>query len=91
MQSPTTSTHIDFNTFILSLASSAMMHMGIVPDPSGRQADVNLEMARQTIDMLIMLRGKTQGNLDPTEATMLERVLHDVRVGYLEATKKHAS
>ncbi len=82
---------IDFGTFILSLASSAMMHMGLVPDPAGGQPEMNLEMARQTIDMLVLLRAKTQGNLDQQEATLLERVLHDVRMAYVEQTKKHAS
>lgn len=82
---------IDFGTFILSLASSAMMHMGLVPDPSGRPGDVNLEMARQTIEMLVMLRQKTNGNLDQSEASLLERVLHDVRIAYVEQAKKLAS
>jgi len=82
---------IDFGTFILSLASSAMMHLGLVPDPGGRAPEVNLEMARQTIDMLMMLRQKTTGNLDQAEAGLLERVLHDVRVAYVEQAKKLAS
>jgi len=89
--SPQPSASIDFGTFILSLASSAMMHMGLVPDPSGRAGDVNLEMARQTIEMLVMLRQKTSGNLDQNEASLLERVLHDVRMAYVEQAKKLAS
>lgn len=82
---------IDFGTFILSLASSAMMHLGLVPDPGGGQPEINLELARQTIDMLVMLRTKTHGNLDQQEATLLERILHDVRMAYVEAAKKQAS
>ncbi|MFZ4578230.1 MAG: DUF1844 domain-containing protein [Myxococcota bacterium] len=82
---------IDFSTFILSLASSAMMHMGLVPDPGGRSAEVNLEMAHQTIEMLAMLRQKTAGNLDQQEAALLERVLHDIRMAYVEQNRKMSS
>lgn len=89
--SPSSHSSIDFSTFILSLASSAMMHMGLVPDPDGSPPEVNLEMARQTIDMLVMLRQKTNGNLNQDEATLLERVLHDVRMAYIEIAKKLAS
>lgn len=79
--------HIDFQTFLLSLASSAMVHLGRVPDPAGGAEQVNLPMARQTIDILAMLREKTQGNLDASEAMLLERVLHDLRLAWVEASK----
>lgn len=84
-------TLIDFQTFILSLASSAMVHLGRVPDPTGQAPERNLEMARQTIDILTMLRDKTHGNLDPTEAPLLDRVLHDLRVAWVEETRRRAS
>ena len=86
-----TQPNIDFSTFLLSLASSAMMHMGLVPDPSGQRPEVHLELAKQTIDMLAMLRDKTRGNLTPEEQNLFERVLHDVRVAYVEQMKQQSS
>ncbi len=82
---------IDFQTFALSLASSAMVHLGRVPDPTGQSPEINLGMARQTIAILAMLRDKTHGNLNDTESTILERVLHDLRVACVEETRRRAS
>lgn len=82
---------VDFQTFLLSLASSAMMHLGRVPDPSGVELETNLAMARQTIDILMMLRDKTQGNLDASEALILDRVLHDLRLAWVEESKAKQS
>lgn len=82
---------IDFSTFILSLAGSAMVHLGRVPDPTGQPSQLNLEMARQSIDLLMLVREKTTGNLTPDEASLLERLLHDVRMAFVEEAKKHAS
>ena len=91
MTSSSTPGSIDFSTFILSLAGSAMVHLGRVPDPTGRHGDTNIEMARQSIDMLVMLRTKTHGNLTPDEAALLERLLHDTRVAFLDEARKQAS
>lgn len=82
---------IDFQTFVLSLASSAMVHLGRVPDPTGQDSAVNLEMARQTVDILAMLRDKTHGNLDGSEAAMLDRVLHDLRLAFVEEQRNRQS
>lgn len=82
---------IDFATFILSLTGSAMVNLGAVPDPSGEKQEANLALARQTVDILHMLRDKTHGNLDGREAELLERVLHDLRLAYLEHAKRGGS
>jgi len=87
----TTPHTIDFSTFVLSLTGSAMVHLGAVPDPSGEKHEPNLELARQTVDILTMLRLKTQGNLDGREAELLDRVLHDIRVAYVDAAKRAGS
>lgn len=77
---------IDFTTFVLSLATSAMFHMGIAPGPEGEEAsEPNLPLARQTIDTLEMLQAKTQGNLDEAEAKLLQSVLYELRMGYVKA------
>ncbi len=86
-----TPTIIDFATFVLSLTGSAMVHLGAVPDPNGEKHAPSLELAKQTIDILTMLRQKTQGNLDGRETELLERVLHDIRVAYVEAAKRAGS
>jgi len=58
---------VDFSTFIMSLTSSAFYHLGDMPDPSTGKKEVNLPAVQQTIDMLIMLREKTKGNLKEDE------------------------
>jgi hypothetical protein len=87
----TTAHTIDFATFVLSLTGSAMVHLGAVPDPNGEKHAPNLELARQTVDILNMLRQKTQGNLDGRESELLDRVLHDIRVAYVEASHRAGS
>ena len=74
---------IDFATFILSLAHSALVHMGDAPDPSGA-SPLNVELARQTIDLLSMLEEKTRGNLSGQEERLLSQWLYDLRVRFVE-------
>jgi len=77
---------IDFATFVLSLATSAMVHMGLVPDPEGAGREpVNLLLAQQAIDTLEMIQEKTRGNLDPEETKLLQSVLYELRMGYVKA------
>ena len=86
-----TSPPVDFSTFILSLASSAMLHLGKVPDPAGQTIAPNLSLAKQSIDMLDMIKSKTQGNLSPEEAALLDRILHDLRIAYVHESKNQVS
>ncbi len=77
-----------FSTLVLSLSTSAMVHLGASPEPqSGGAPEVNLPLARQTIDILEMLAEKTAGNLEPDEQSLLESVLHEVHMRFLEARK----
>lgn len=78
---------MDFNLFILSLNASALMHLGepIGPDPSG---EVNLPMARQTIDMIALLEQKTRGNLTGEEERLLHQVLFDLRMRFSDTANK---
>jgi len=70
---------VSFSTFVVSLAGSAMMHLGEAPNPDsgGRHAD--LVLARSTIDLLGILEEKTKGNLDDEEARLLGTILGDLR------------
>ena len=77
---------IDFSTFVLSLAASAMVHLGLAPGPEGAaRSEPDLPMARQAIDTLEMLLEKTRGNLDTNEARLLESVLYEVRMSFVRA------
>jgi hypothetical protein len=79
---------VDFATFILSLGSSALMHLGEVERPGTGALEKNLPLAKNSIDLLSMLEEKTKGNLTPAEAQLLENLLFDLRLRYVEATKK---
>jgi hypothetical protein len=78
---------IDFATFILSLGSSALAHLGEVPD-NGGPAEKNLPLAKQTIDLLALMLEKTQGNLDEGEDKLLRALLYDLRIKYVDALKQ---
>ena len=79
---------IDFATFVLSVASAAMMGLGLAPRPDSGKQEVDLELARQNIDLLEMIQGKTKNNLTADEEKLLERVLYEVRTKFLEVSKK---
>jgi hypothetical protein len=79
---------IDFATFVLSLATSALYHLGEMPRPEGAAAEKNLPMAKQTIDIVAMLRDKTTGNLTDDEAQLVDSLLYDLRMKYVAATAK---
>lgn len=80
---------VDFSSFALSLGTSALYHMGLVGDPESgeRTTEPNLPLARQTIDTLAMLETKTRGNLDPEEARLLEGLLYELRMRFVETGK----
>jgi Domain of unknown function (DUF1844) len=77
---------IDFYTFLLSLGSSAFVHLGDVPHPEAGDAQENLVLAKQTIDILGLLEEKTRGNLTPEEEKFLENLLLDLRLRYVQKT-----
>lgn len=84
--SATTLPKIDFATFVLSLSTSALVHMGRAPDPhTGQPVEKNLDLARETIDLLELLQAKTLGNLDAEEAQLLESLLYELRMQFVEA------
>ena len=76
---------IDFSTLVLSLATSAMVHMGLVPESESGAVEKNLPLAHQTIDTLEMLQEKTRGNLSDEETRLLQSVLYELRMGYVKA------
>lgn len=76
---------IDFATFILSLSTSALYHLGLVEDPqTGQRGEPDLALASQTIDTLAVLQEKTRGNLDEEEAHLIESLLYELRMRFVE-------
>ena len=78
--------NIDFSTFLLSLGTSAMIHLGDASDAEGNQ-QMNLPLAKQTIDIMSMLAEKTEGNLTGEEKQLLDEQLYTLRMRYLDALK----
>ncbi len=76
---------IDFNTLVLSLSTSALMHLGKLPE--SEDATVNLAHAKQSIDCIALLEQKTQGNLSGEEERLITEVLYDLRLRFVAATK----
>ncbi len=78
---------IDFASFVFSLSTSALLHLGEVPDPITGKTEKDLPLAKQTIDILGMLQDKTRGNLTPDEGKLLENLLADLRWRYVREAK----
>mgnify|MGYP006088575351 CR=1 FL=1 len=79
---------LDFSTFIMSLTSSAFYHLGDIADPETGKTETNLPAVQQTIDMLMMLREKTQGNLTEEEAKLLEQLVYELQMKFVAKSKK---
>jgi hypothetical protein len=74
---------MDFHTFAFSLGSSALIHLGEAAHPETGDSQVDLVLAKETIDILGMLQEKTRGNLTPEEDRFLDQLLYDLRLRYL--------
>lgn len=85
----TTESGISFAQFILSLGTTAAVHFGDLPDPAtGEHGDTNLAGAAQMIELLSLLQAKTQGNLEPAESKLLEDLLYDLRLRFVQAQQQ---
>jgi hypothetical protein len=76
---------VDFSSFILSLYSSALVQLGKVEDPTSGEKTKNLEIAMQTIDIISVLQEKTKGNLDDDEEKLMNTLLQELRIAFVEA------
>jgi hypothetical protein len=79
---------VNFVNFILSLSTTAMYHFGDFPDPVSQKAQRNLAAAKQTIDILGMLRSKTEGNLDENEKSLMDGLLFELRMRYVKEKER---
>ncbi len=78
---------INFTSFIFSLSTSALIQLGEVEDPFTQKKSKNLPVAKQTIDLIGMLKEKTKGNLTSDEEKFLDSVLFDLRMKYVKAVE----
>ncbi len=79
---------VNFSSFILSLATSAMMHLGEEVNPEAGEATPHLPQARQVIDLISLLEKKTQGNLTQEESELISHILYTLRMKFVEVEKK---
>jgi hypothetical protein len=75
----------DFSSLLLSLGSSALVHLGEMEHPDDAAVSKNLPLAKQTLDILAMLQEKTRGNLTEDESKLLEQLLYELRMKYVAA------
>ena len=79
---------VTFIGFILSLAHTAAVHFGDIPDPmTGQAAPANVPAAGQIIEILALLEEKTRGNLSAEERQFLEQILYELRMRFVEVQK----
>ena len=78
---------INFSTFIISLSTQALMHLGEMINPVTGKVEKDVAVAKQTIDIIGMLGEKSKGNLDETEEQLVQEVLYNLRMKYVEAVR----
>ena len=76
-----------FSTLTISIASSAVVALGLEKNPQTGQIEKNLDMARYSIDLLVLLRDKTRGNLSENEKNYLEAIIQDLQLKFVGASK----
>ncbi|OHE24001.1 MAG: hypothetical protein A2Z43_00965 [Syntrophobacterales bacterium RBG_19FT_COMBO_59_10] len=79
---------MNFTGFIFSLSTTAMYHFGDFPDPVTKETKRNLPAAKQTIDILSILKTKTEGNLDEDEKQLLDGILFELRMRFVKEMSK---
>jgi hypothetical protein len=77
-------TTLAFSTFLLSLSTSVMVCLGELPDPLRNEKSTNIPLAKQTIGIIEMLKEKTKGNLTEEEDRLIEGILYDLRMKYIQ-------
>ena len=81
---------LTFSAFVLGLASSALIHLGVHQNPETGSIAIDLTLARQSIDVLAMLREKTRGNLSAEEEQLFSSVLSDLKLRFVEKSNTKA-
>ena len=79
---------VNFSSFLLSLSSSTLLHLGEVADPQSGEKKKDLALAKQSIDIISLLRDKTKNNLTQEEEKLLDHLLYDLRMRFVNASKQ---
>ena len=79
---------VTFSTFVMSLNTSVLYHLGELPDPESGEKFINLDLARHAIDTLVVLEQKTKGNLTEEETELMRNILYDVKIRFVNAAKQ---
>ena len=79
---------VNFSSFLLSLSSSILLHLGEIADPQSGEKKKDLALAKQTIDIITLLKDKTEGNLTEEEKNLLEHLLYDLRMRFVKASQE---
>jgi hypothetical protein len=78
---------VTFSTFVLGLSTQVLLHLGEIPNPMTHALERDLGAAKHVIDILGILREKTRNNLEPGEESLLDSVLYDLRMRYVELVR----
>lgn len=79
---------VNFTNFILSLSTSVLLNFGDIPDPVSKEKKKDLNMAKQTIDIIEMLKEKTKGNLNKEEESLINSLLYDLKMRYVKESSQ---
>ncbi len=86
-RSAPTAMDLNFSTFVISLSTQALAHLGDIPNSVDKQNAIDLPAAKQLIDILGVLKDKTKGNLEKAETELLDGLLYDLRIRYVERVR----
>jgi len=79
-----------FETLVSYLSTTAMFQLGVISGPGGERIPADMPNAHRTIDLLEVLQEKTSGNLTPQESRLLDDVLYELRMTFMELQKRQA-
>jgi hypothetical protein len=79
---------LNFATFVVGLSTEALVNLGEIPDPQSGRPSSNLPAAQQLIDIIGILKEKTRGNLDHDEQALLDAILYDLRMKFVERARQ---
>ena len=78
---------LSFSPFLTSLGYQALMHLGEIPHPDTHQVELDLEAAKETIDLLLLLESKTKGNRTSEEENLLKNLLAELQMKFVKKIK----
>ena len=79
---------VSMDSLFFMLATSALVNLGSIPNPVDQKISRNLDLAKYNIDLMLVLKEKTRGNLTAAEAKLLDELLHDLRLKYASETSR---